>query len=92
MPPPTGVVSGPLIPIRYSRNVATVSSGSHEPVRVERLLAGEHFLPRDLLAVLGRGRVHHQLRGGPDVDAGAVAFDVGDDRLVGNRQRAVGSS
>ena len=32
MPPPTGVVSGPLIPMRYSRNVSTVSSGSHEPV------------------------------------------------------------
>ena len=32
MPPPTGVVSGPLMPIRYSRNVSTVSSGSHEPV------------------------------------------------------------
>src|SRR5260221_3492272 len=32
MPPPIGVVSGPLIPIRYSRKVSTVSSGSHEPV------------------------------------------------------------
>src|SRR5882672_6994483 len=32
MPPPTGVVSGPLMPIRYSRNVSTVSSGSQEPV------------------------------------------------------------
>jgi hypothetical protein len=41
--------------------------------RVERLLAREHFLPRDLLAVLrGRG-VHDELRGGPDVDAGAIA-------------------
>src|SRR5204862_2072735 len=29
MPPPTGVVSGPLIPTRYSRNASTVSSGSH---------------------------------------------------------------
>ena len=58
--------------------------------RVERLLAGEHFLPRDRLAVLGRRRVHHELRGGPDVDAGAVAFDEGDDGLVGHRQRPVG--
>src|SRR5215210_3507417 len=32
MPPPTGVVSGPLIPMRYSRNVSTVSSGSQLPV------------------------------------------------------------
>ena len=28
MPPPTGVVSGPLIDTRYSRHAATVSSGS----------------------------------------------------------------
>ncbi len=32
MPPPTGVVSGPLIPIRYSLKVSTVSSGSQLPV------------------------------------------------------------
>src|SRR4051794_19974778 len=32
MPPPIGVVSGPLIPIRYSLNVATVSSGNQLPV------------------------------------------------------------
>src|SRR5690242_4938599 len=35
MPPPTGVVSGRLIPIRYSRNAATVSSGSQEPVALK---------------------------------------------------------
>ena len=28
MPPPTGVVRGPLMPMRKSRNAATVSSGS----------------------------------------------------------------
>ena len=28
IPPPTGVVSGPLIPTRYSLNASTVSSGS----------------------------------------------------------------
>ena len=28
MPPPTGVVSGPLVPTRYSRKASTVSSGS----------------------------------------------------------------
>ena len=32
MPPPTGVVSGPLMPMRYSRNASTVSSGSQSPV------------------------------------------------------------
>src|SRR5438094_2409865 len=29
IPPPTGVVNGPLIPTRYSRNASTVSFGSH---------------------------------------------------------------
>src|SRR5215472_12438295 len=29
IPPPTGVVSGPLIPTKYSRNASTVSFGSH---------------------------------------------------------------
>ncbi len=32
MPPPIGVVSGPLIPMRWSRNDCTVASGSHSPV------------------------------------------------------------
>ena len=54
--------------------------------RVERLLAREHLFPRDRLAVLRRRGVHDELRGGPDVDAGAVALDEGDDRLVGNRR------
>src|ERR1700722_5733773 len=32
MPPPMGVVSGPLIPMRCERKVSTVSSGSQLPV------------------------------------------------------------
>ena len=84
MPPPTGVVSGPLMPMRYSRNVSTVSSGSQSPVASNAFSPGEHLLPRDRLAVLGRGGVEHELRGGPDVDAGAVALDERDDRLVGD--------
>ena len=32
MPPPTGVVSGPLMPTRYWRKSARVWSGSHDPV------------------------------------------------------------
>ena len=32
MPPPMGVVSGPLMATRYSRQRARVSSGSQEPV------------------------------------------------------------
>ncbi len=32
MPPPTGVVSGPLIPTRYVRNASSVACGNHSPV------------------------------------------------------------
>ena len=32
MPPPTGVVSGPLMATMCSRMAATVASGSHSPV------------------------------------------------------------
>src|SRR2546421_7997897 len=32
MPPPTGVVSGPLMPTMWSRKASTVSSESHDPV------------------------------------------------------------
>src|SRR5438552_16205410 len=31
MPPPTGVVSGPLMPVRYSLKVSPVSCGSQSP-------------------------------------------------------------
>ena len=51
---------------------------------VERLLAGEHLFPLDRLAVLLGRRVEHELRRGPDVDAGAVALDERDDRVVGD--------
>ncbi|GIT13089.1 MAG: hypothetical protein CM1200mP34_4950 [Verrucomicrobiales bacterium] len=33
MPPPTGVVNGPFMPTRNSRNAAKVSSGSHSSNR-----------------------------------------------------------
>ena len=90
MPPPIGVVSGPLMPMRYSRNAVDGLLGQPVAGLVERLLAGEHLLPRDRLAVLRRRGVEHELRRGPDVDAGAVALDEGDDRLVGDVEDAVG--
>src|SRR5439155_5534625 len=53
---------------------------------VERLLPRQHLLPRDAAAapvgLLHRG-VEDALRGAPDVAAGAVAFDVGNDGTVG---------
>jgi hypothetical protein len=42
-----------------------------------------------LPAVLGGGGVEDELGGGPDVDAGAVALDEGDDRFVGDDEDAV---
>ena len=58
---------------------------------VEGLLTGEHLLPFDRLAVLLSGGVENVLRGRPDVDADAVAFDEGDDRVVGNGKYAIGA-
>ena len=89
MPPPTGVVSGPLMPIRYSWKVSTVSWGSQSPVSSNAFCAGQHLLPLDRPAVLGGGGVEDVLGRGPDVDAGAVALDEGDDRVVGDVERAV---
>ena len=92
MPPPTGVVSGPLMPTRSSRNASSVSSGSQLPDLVERLLPGEHFLPNDLpLAAVGLRdrRVEHALARPPDIGPGAVAFDERNDRPIRHRQAAV---
>src|SRR5439155_20813193 len=52
---------------------------------VERLLSGEHLLPRDppVAAVgLRHRRVEHAHGGAPDVGAGAVAFDERDDGMI----------
>ena len=68
--------------------------GRHPLLRpVEGLLPGQDLQPGDLAAaavgLLHRG-VEDALRGAPDVAAGAVAFDVGDDRMVGDAQHAAG--
>ena len=92
MPPPIGVVSGPLIPTRAERNLSTVSSGSQLLVLLPRLLAREHLVPADLAAaVVGLldGGVEHAHRRLPDVAPGAVALDEGDRRVVRNFERAV---
>ena len=65
--------------------------GQPLPCLVEGFLAGQHLLPRHCPAVFGGGGVENQLGRGPDVDAGPVAFDEGDDRLIGDVQSAVGS-
>jgi hypothetical protein len=57
------------------------------------LLAGGDLVPVDLaLAVVGLldGGVEDELGGGPDVGAGAVALDEGDDGVVGDVEAVVG--
>ena len=92
MPPPIGVVSGPLMPTRNSRKASTVSSGSQVPTLSNDFWPGVDLHPGDLaLAAVGlrdRG-VEHAHAGAPDVGAGAVALDEGDDRLVGHLELAV---
>src|SRR5581483_2273262 len=59
---------------------------------VERLLAGVDLAPGDLplaaVRLLDRG-VEDALRGAPDVGAGAVALDEGEDRTIGHRELPV---
>src|SRR6185437_10766786 len=58
----------------------------------EGLLAGEHFIPGDLAAaaVAQRdGRVPNRLAAPPDVGTCAVAFDVGNDGVVGDLEAAI---
>ncbi len=58
---------------------------------VERLFAGEDFLPLDFaLAAVGflHGGVEDQDAGAPDLGAGAVAFDEGNDGAVGRLKAA----
>ena len=60
----------PLIATLYVLNASSVSSGSHSPCRVLRLLAGEHFEPRDPLRA-AEGLFHRRIEdahtGAPDV-------------------------
>jgi hypothetical protein len=62
---------------------------------LERLLAGVDLPPVDLaLAAVGLldGGVEHAHGGLPDVAAGAVALDEGDDRVVRDLELAVAST
>ena len=68
----------------------TVSSGSQLPVSLNAFSPASTSFQAIALAVLGGRGVEHLLRRGPDVDAGAVALDERDDRLVGNVEAAVG--
>src|ERR1051326_7603239 len=85
MPPPTGVVSGPLIPTKYSRNASTVSSGSQLsnlsfaawPGKTSNhaifLFPAISFFDRSIKDALARG---------PYIGASAIAANKRDHRLV----------
>ena len=87
MPPPTGVVSGPLMAMMIL--VDGLQRLLRQPDRLAvdlvGLLAGIDFHPGDLaLAAIGLFHrcVEHRLARRPDVDAGAVALDKADDGVI----------
>ena len=78
---------------RKSSVALTVSSGKPVLGLAIGLLAGEDFVPGDLALAAVRlfdGGVEDADGGGPDVAAGAVAFNEGDDGAVGDGVFAVG--
>src|ERR1700755_3365403 len=89
MPPPTGVVSGPLIPMRYSRKASTVSSGSQLsnlsfaawPAKTSNHAI--FFLPAVGLLDCG---IEHALTRCPNVRAGPIASDKRNNWIIGNVQ------
>ena len=92
MPPPTGVVSGALD--RNLVRLRRLERIRREPLAglVLRLLAGQDLEPDDALPVAERlldGRIEDPHRRAPDVAADAVAFDEGNDGIVGHDQRPV---
>ena len=87
IPPPTGVVRGPLMEIRRSRAALTESSGSQLLRIAKRPSRRQDFKPlhRPAAAVgLFHRGIEDPLRGTPDVAARAVAFDKRDDGMVRN--------
>ena len=91
MPPPTGVVSGPLMATLYDADGLERVVRQPLAVLLLGLLAGRHLEPRDLLLAAERlldGGVEHADARAPDVGPGAVTFDIRNDRIVGNDEPA----
>jgi len=90
MPPPIGVVSGPLMEVVAAGLDGRV--GQPGVVVVVGFLAGVDLEPVDLaLAAVGllHCGVQHPHRGAPDVGAGAIALDERNNGVVRDRQLAV---
>ena len=87
-----GVVSGPLMPTRYSRKASTVSSGSQLPNCLKAFSPAKTSIQaifrRAAVGLRDRG-VEDAHAGAPDVGPGAVALDERDDGLVRDLQLAV---
>lgn len=89
MPPPTGVVSGPLMDTTYSLTVSRASSDS----QVSGLLSCIDFHPGNTaLAVLRflNSRIHELDHHRTDVDTDSVTLYIRNDRYVGYAQGVIG--
>ena len=92
MPPPTGVVSGPLIATcrrgrpRACRSAATRRVAPWPSRRRAPRTTRSSFLPPKAFAHRG---VEHAHAGAPDVGSGAVTFDERNDRIVGHDEASV---
>ncbi len=92
MPPPTGVVSGPLMPTRNSFIASTVSSGSQ---LVEFLIdfspantSYHTMLPLALIRLL-HCSIEHPHRGLPNIASGTVAFYEWNNWVIGDVVAAI---
>ena len=87
MPPPTGVVNGPLMATTNSAMALTESSVSHSPNWLNAFSPAKisyqtmRRLPAVCLLDCG---IEDALGCSPDVAAGAVAFDKRNDRAIGH--------
>ena len=92
MPPPTGVVRGPLIETRKSVAALTESSGSQFLNLAKGLFAGKNLKPFhrafSAIGLLNSG-VENALGGAPDIATGTVALDKRNDGMIGNAVLAV---
>src|SRR5260363_390546 len=95
MPPPTGVVSGPLIDTTYSLSAASVSSGRYTcaPYTSADFFARVYLHPLNFPAVtvcfLNRciNDLNHHRR---DIGPNPVAFNIRNDGLLGCLDRTIG--
>src|ERR1043166_4235329 len=90
IPPPTGVVSGPLMATRCARIASRVASGSQLPTCLKAFSPASTSSHAPLAAAdLVDRRVEHPARRAPDIGSRPIAFYKRDDRAVGHHPLAV---